>query len=106
MNLKVILDNPFLIHIKVKIRTQKLSCPEIPEENLKRLKDIHRLTKRGKSNKEISEYMNNKYKRTLVSKKPYDQKLIWVTHKKYVERLKRLSTHHITYEDVSVSKVW
>ena len=44
---------------------------------------------KGVSNKEISEYLNNKNLKTLRTNEIYTPKLIWMTLKKYRIRLLR-----------------
>ena len=61
----------------------------IRNERLRRLNLIYSLYKKGLSNKDISEYLNNKNLRTLRTNNIYTPKLIWMTLKKYKIRLLR-----------------
>ena len=66
-----------------------MSVFRIRNERLKRLQLIYSLYKRGLSNKEISEYLNNKNLKTFRTNDIYTPKLIWMTLKKYNIRLLR-----------------
>ena len=70
----------------------------LPSEREERLETIYNLHLEGKSSKEITHWMNEKYGTTLRSKKPYDQKLIWVTLDKYKKRLKRFDSYKIVHK--------
>ena len=61
----------------------------IPNERLKRLELIYNLHIKGLSNKEISEYLNNKNLKTFRTNDIFTPKLIWITLKKYKIRLLR-----------------
>ena len=98
--------NPYILNIRTSITTNHLSLFRISEEREQRLKDIHNLHLEGKSSKEITHWMNEKYGTTLRTKKPYDQKLIWTTLDKYKKRLKRLNDYQIKLEEVELEKVY
>ena len=66
-----------------------MSVFRIRNERLKRLEFIYSLYKKGLSNKEISEYLNNKNLKTFRTNNIYTPKLIWMTLKKYKIRLSR-----------------
>ena len=66
-----------------------MSVFRIRNERLKRLELIYDLHKKGLSNKEISEYLNNKNLKTFRTNNIYTPKLIWMTIKKYKIRLLR-----------------
>ena len=66
-----------------------MSVFRIRNERLKRLELIYSLHKKGLSNKEISEYLNNKNLKTFRNHNIYTPKLIWVIVKKYKIRLLR-----------------
>ena len=66
-----------------------MSVFRIRNERLKRLELIYNLHIKGLSNKEISEYLNNKNLKTFRSKNIYTPKLIWMTLEKYKIRLLR-----------------
>ena len=61
----------------------------IRNERLRRLDLIYSLHKKGLTNKEISEYLNNTDFKTFRIKDNYTPKLIWMTLKKYRKRLLR-----------------
>ena len=66
-----------------------MSVFRIQNERLKRLELIYNLHIKGLSNKEISEYLNNKNLKTFRTNDIYTPKLIWMTLKKYKIRLLR-----------------
>ena len=66
-----------------------MSVFRIQNERLKRLELIYNLHIKGLSNKEISEYLNNKNIKTFRTDSFYTPKLIWITLKKYQKRLFR-----------------
>ena len=71
------------------IETNRLGVFRIQNERLKRLELIYSLHKKGLSNKDISEYLNNKNFKTFRTNDIYTPKLIWTTLKKYKNRLLR-----------------
>ena len=77
------------VKFNVTINTNKLSVFRIQNERLKRLELIYNLHIKGLSNKEISEYLNNKNLKTFRTNDIYTPKLIWMTLKKYNIRLLR-----------------
>ena len=66
-----------------------MSVFRIQNERLKRLELIYNLHIKGLSNKEISEYLNNKNLKTFRTNNIYTPKFIWMTFKKYKIRLLR-----------------
>ena len=82
-------DYKLFVNFNVTINTNKLSVFRIRNERLKRLEFIYSLYKKGLSNKEISEYLNNKNLKTFRTNNIYTPKLIWMTLKKYKIRLLR-----------------
>ncbi len=66
-----------------------MSVFRIRNERLKRLELIYNLHIKGLSNKEISEFLNNKNLKTFRTNDIYTPKLIWMTLKKYKIRLLR-----------------
>ena len=66
-----------------------MSVFRIRNERLKRLELIYNLHIKGLSNKDISEYLNNKNLKTFRTNDIYTPKLIWITLKKYKIRLLR-----------------
>ena len=71
------------------IETNRLGVFRIQNERLKRLELIYSLHKKGLSNKDISEYLNNKNLKTFRTNDNYTPKLIWGTIQKYKKRLQR-----------------
>ena len=71
------------------IETNKLGVFHIRNERLKRLELIYSLHKNGLSNKDISEHLNNKNLKTFRTNDIYTPKLIWMTLKKFKNRLMR-----------------
>ena len=71
------------------IETNRLGVFRIRNKRLKRLELIYSLHEKGLSNKEISEYLNNKNLKTFRTNSCYTPKLIWMTLKKYKIRLLR-----------------
>ena len=82
-------DYKLFVNFNVTINTNKLSVFRIRNERLKRLEFIYSLYKKGLSNKEISEYLNNKNLKTFRTNDIYTPKLILMTLKKYNIRLLR-----------------
>ena len=78
---------------------------EIKGEKKVRLEEIWKLHKEGKSTREITDWMNEKYLTTLRSKKPYYPSLIYKTIKKYRKRLERLNDHFQSYEYVDLVRI-
>ncbi len=82
-------DYKLFVKFNVTINTDKLSVFRIQNERLKRLELIYNLHIKGLSNKEISEYLNNKNLKTFRTNDIYTPKLILMTLKKYNIRLLR-----------------
>ena len=78
----------------------------LPSEREERLETIYNLHLEGKSSKEITHLMNEKYGTTLRTKKPYDMKLIWTTLDKYKKRLNRLNNYEETVVSVEFEKLY
>ena len=98
--------NPYVLNIRTSIVTNHLSLMRLPSEQEERLETIYNLHLEGKSSKEITHWMNEKYGTTLRTKKPYDMKLVWTTLDKYKKRLKRLNDYQIKLEEVELEKVY
>ena len=84
-----------VVHFKVEITTKSLSLVNLNETRTKRLEWLFSLRENGYSNKEISDYLNDRGIRS-PNGKVYSPKLIWVTLKKYQNRFKRLNDYQIT----------
>ena len=82
-------DYKLFVKFNVTINTNKLSVFRIRNERLRRLNLIYSLHKKGLTNKQISEYLNNNNFKTFRTKDNYTPKLIWMTLKKYQKRLFR-----------------
>ena len=78
----------------IEITTKSLSLVNLNETRTERLEWLLSLRENGYSNKEISDYLND---RSVLSPsdKAYSPKLIWVTLKKYQNRLKRSNDYQI-----------
>ena len=72
----------------------------ISPERTERLNDIYRLYVKGKSTKEITDFMNQKYGTTLRTNRPYYPELVWVTLDKYKKHKERLLDYEETIEEV------
>ena len=79
----------------IEITTKSLSLINLNETRTKRLEWLFSLRENGYSNKEISDYLNDKGISSPTGK-VYSPKLIWVTLKKYQNRLKRSNDYQIT----------
>jgi hypothetical protein len=84
-----------VVDFKVEITTKSLSLVNLNETRTKRLEWLFSLRENGYSNKEISDYLNDRGIRS-PNGKVYSPKLIWVTLKKYQNRFKRLNDYQIT----------
>ena len=82
-------DYKLFVNFSVLIRTNKLGVFRIRNERLRRLELIYSLHRKGLTNKQISEYLNNNKFKTFRTKNNYTPKLIWMTLKKYEIRLLR-----------------
>ena len=72
----------------------------INSERTERLDDIYRLHKEGKSTKDITDFMDQKYGTTLRTNRPYYPELVWVTLDKYKKHKERLLDYEETIEEV------
>ena len=98
--------NPYVLKIHKKITTKHLSLLRIKNEEVgKRLEDIYRLHIEGKSTREITDFMNQKYGTTLRTNRPYYPELVWGSLDKYKKRLKRLDSIEESYVSVEFEKV-
>jgi len=79
----------------IEITTKSLSLVNLNETRTERLEWLFSLRENGYSNKEISDYLNDRGVRS-PNDKVYSPKLIWVTLKKYQDRLKRSNDYQIT----------
>ena len=77
------------VNFNLLIETNRLGVFRIQNERLKRLQLIYSLYKKGLSNKDISEHLNNQNLKTFRTNDIYTPKLIWMTLKKFKNRLMR-----------------
>ena len=80
------------IDFKVVIETKRLSIVNISSDRLFRLQLMKSLKDNGFSSSEISEFLNVNGIRPLRTDKPYSPKLVWMSLKKYQNRLDRYDT--------------
>ena len=80
------------IDFKVVIETKRLSIVNISSDRLYRLQLMKSLKDNGFSNSEISEFLNVNGIRPPRTDKPYSPKLVWMSLKKYQNRLDRYYT--------------
>jgi len=73
----------------IKVVTQILTLKDIPEDQLKRLLLIETLYEKGLSSVQISDFLNN-HQISTPTGLSYNPKLVWVTHKKFQKRKKRI----------------
>ena len=97
--------NPYILNIRTRIRTNHLSLFRISPKRQERLDDIYRLDKEGKSTQEITDFMNQKYQKTLFTNNPYYKELIWVTLDKYKKHKERLLDYAETIEEVYLDEL-
>ena len=71
------------------LETSKLGVFRLTKDRLQRLELIIELSNRGYSNTEISNFLNLNRIRTIRTNQPYSPKLIWLSLKKYRDRLAR-----------------
>ena len=79
----------------IEITTKSLTVVNISDKTTRRLKWLMGLRNDGFSNKEMSDFLNDQGILSPKGKK-YSPKLIWVTLKKYENRLKRSKEYKIT----------
>ena len=84
-----------VVGFKIEITTKSLSLVNLNETRTERLEWLFSLRENGYSNKEISDYLNDRGIRS-PNGKVYSPKLIWVILKKYQNRLKRSNDYQIT----------
>ena len=94
--------NPYVLKIHKRIETSFLNLPSLNEDQEKRLKEILKLHQDEYTNRQISDQMNKKYKKTIFHNKTYTPKLIWVTLKKYKKRLERINNYSSSFEYVEL----
>jgi len=81
--------------VEVTVRTRSLTLPELPKKRLARLRLIHDLHCAGMSDREIADHLDG-LGMTSPRGVSYSAKLVWVTLKKFKERLERLEDTTLT----------
>ena len=82
------------IRYNVIVETKKLSVISISQKRLDRLNCMLRLSNKGYSSKQISEYLNRRNLKT-PNGSDYNPKLVWGTLFKFRRRYERMSTEEI-----------
>ena len=82
-------DYKFFFKFNILIETNQLGKFQLSKERIKRLKLIYSLHKTGYTNREICDFLNRKKLKTFRTNKDYTPKLIYMTIKKYKNRLLR-----------------
>ena len=86
------------------VETTQLGVFSLNPKRKQRLELIYDLHLQGWSNKQISNYLNSKYFKTLRTGKQYTPKLIWMTIHKYKNRMYRQSDRILRIkESINVS---
>ena len=82
-------DYKLFFKFNILIETNQLGQFQLSKERIKRLELIYSLHKTGYTNREICDFLNRKKLRTFRTNKYYTSKLIYMTIKKYKNRLSR-----------------
>ena len=80
----------FYLRIGIEVYTRVLTLPPLSDERLFRLNLINDLYGQGMDSRQISDYLND---HGIVTPRGgrYTPKLVWVTQKKFTDRLERIS---------------
>ena len=78
------------------LESNDLGLFRIGTDRLLRLKLMKKLKDEGYNSKEMSEFLNINGIKPLRTDNPYTPKLVWVTLKKYQNRLDRIGNNRIT----------
>ena len=89
--------------VEVTVRTRTLTLPELPKKHLERLNLIQDLHCAGVNDREIADHLNGLGLETPRGGS-YSAKLVWVTLKKFKERLERLEDTTLTVNRVYPAK--
>ena len=89
--------------VEVTVRTRILTLPELPKKRLERLNLIHDLHCAGMNDREIADHLNGLGLETPRGGS-YSAKLVWVTLKKFKDRLERLEDTTLTVNRVYPAK--
>ena len=82
-------DYKLFFKFNILIETNQLGQFQLSKERIKRLELIYSLHKTGYTNREICDFLNRKKLKTFRTNKDYTPKLIYMTIKKYKNRLSR-----------------
>ena len=82
-------DYKLFFKFNILIETNQLGQFQLSNERIKRLELIYLLHKTGYTNREICDYLTRKKFKTFRTNKDYTPKLIYMTIKKYKNRLLR-----------------
>ena len=82
-------DYKLFFKFNILIETNQLGQFQLSKERIKRLELIYSLHKTGYTNREICDFLNNMKLKTFRTNKDYTPKLIYMTIKKYKNRLLR-----------------
>lgn len=81
-----------MLGFDINIKTQLTPPDDLHSSQTYRLELIKTLYNQNYTSKEISVFLNDNHILSPTGK-PYTQKLVWVTHDKYLKRLKRIYTN-------------
>ena len=84
------------LRFSIIVESNDLGLFRIGTDRLLRLKLMKKLKDEGYNSKEISEFLNINGIKPLRTDNPYTPKLVWVTLKKYQNRLDRIGNNRIT----------
>ena len=92
-------DYKLFFKFNILIETNQLGQFQLSKERIKRLELIYSLHKTGYTNREISDFLNRKKLKTFRTNKHYTSKLIYMTIKKYKNRLSRNKSRLISLRE-------
>ena len=92
-------DYKLFFKFNILIETNQLGQFQLSKERIKRLELIYSLHKTGYTNREISDFLNRKKLKTFRTNKDYTPKLIYMTIKKYKNRLSRNKSRLISLRE-------
>ena len=92
-------DYKLFFKFNILIETNQLGQFQLSKERIKRLELIYSLHKTGYTNREICDFLNNKKLKTFRTNKYYTPKLIYMTIKKYKNRLSRNKSRLISLRE-------
>ena len=92
-------DYKLFFKFNILIETNQLGQFQLSKERIKRLELIYSLHKTGYTNREICDYLTRKKLKTFRTNKDYTPKLIYMTIKKYKNRLSRNKSRLISLRE-------